>query len=339
MKIDITKWKEFNFNEVFWFKRGRRLITQNQTAGEIAYISSTKTNNGIDNYISPPEYMTTYNNAITLNNSGSIGYCFYHTYNFVASDHCTVLKLKDKNIQLNISLFLFLKPIVEKMKSKYGFAREMSNDRLNNEKIILPAKIDKYNYIPDWGYMIQYINFYSKQIIYDKQIIKPKKQIKLDSVEWKEFRIDELFTVKGTKTTAKKILKNSGYGKYPYVTTRASNNAVDNYYNIFTETGNVLVIDSATIGHATYQENDFSASDHVEKLIPKFEMNRYIALFLKTIINKEQRRYNYGRKFNQTRIKETVIRLPVKNNKADFDFMENYIKSIPYSIEIQIDER
>lgn len=83
--------------------------------------------------------MIIYENAMTLNNSGSIGYCFYHTYKFVASDHCTILSVKDKNIKLDLSLFLFLKPVIEKMKSKYGFAREMSNDRLNNERISLPA--------------------------------------------------------------------------------------------------------------------------------------------------------------------------------------------------------
>ena len=60
-------------------------------------------------------------------------------------------------------------------------------------------------------------------------------------------------------------------------------------------------------------------------------MNKYIALFLTTILNLEQYRYNYGRKCSQTRMKEISIKLPAKNNQPDWQFMEDYIKSLPYS--------
>jgi hypothetical protein len=60
-------------------------------------------------------------------------------------------------------------------------------------------------------------------------------------------------------------------------------------------------------------------------------MNTYTSLFLQTIINLEQFRYSYGRKFNQIRIKSTKIKLPVNSqNKPDWQFMEDYIKSLPY---------
>ena len=100
----------------------------------------------------------------------------------------------------------------------------------------------------------------------------------------------------------------------------------------YTENGNILTVDSATIGICFYQETKFSASNHVEKLIPKFQMNKYIALFIQTLINKEQFRYGYGRKFSQTRLKKSKIKLPVDSeNKPDWEFIENYIKSLPYS--------
>jgi hypothetical protein len=333
--LDTTKWQEFDFDKIFLIKRGKRLKTSNQILGNIAYISSTKLNNGIDNYITPPSNMTIYKNSITLNNSGSIGYCFYHTYSFVASDHCTILKLKNNKTNLNLSLFLFLKPIIQTMKSKYGFAREMSNDRLKKEKILLPAIKKENKYIPNWKYMESYIVERSKDIVYNKNIIKPKNSLKLNSTQWQEFKIKDLFDVTGSKTTSKIKLMEYSNGKNPYITTRATNNGVDSFYDYYTEKGNILVVDSATIGHTTYQELDFSASDHVEKLIPKFKLNIYIALFLTTILNKEQYRYNYGRKFNQIRIKETIIKLPAtQKNNPNWEFMENYIKSLPYSSNI-----
>jgi len=328
MKIDVSLWQEFDFNKIFLITRGKRLKTADQISGDVAYISSTKTNNGIDNYVFPPDDMTTFNNAITLNNSGSIGYCFYHSYNFVASDHCTILNIKDKNTELDIILFLFLKPIIESMKKKYGFAREMSNNRLKKEKILLPAKDN----LPDWKFMKNYIKDKAKDVAYNDPVIYPNNIISLNSVKWQEFKISDLFYVVGTKTTPKLTLNEYGYGNHPYITTRATNNGIDGFYDFQTEKGNVLTIDSATIGHITYQESDFSASDHVEKLIPKFKMNEYIALFLKTILNKEQYRYNYGRKFNQNRIKATVINLPITSKYLpNWQFMEDYIKSLPYS--------
>ncbi len=125
-----------------------------------------------------------------------------------------------------------------------------------------------------------------------------------------------------------------GKGLYPYVTTQATNNGVGGFYDFCTEKGNILTVDSAVFGYCSYQAFDFSASDHVEKLIPKFDMNKYNAMFLVTILNLEHYRYNYGRKCSQTRMKTVKIKLPTKNNEPDWEFMENFIKSLPYSSSI-----
>jgi len=154
VKFDFSTWQEFNFYDVFKFQRGKRLTKLDQNDGGIAYISSTKENNGIDNYISPPDYMSVYNNAMTINNSGSVGYVFYHNYDFVASDHCTVISILDEKIELNEYIAIFLKPVIESIKPKYNFAREISDYRLNKEKISLP--VDKKGN-PDWSYMEEYI--------------------------------------------------------------------------------------------------------------------------------------------------------------------------------------
>ena len=58
---------------------------------------------------------------------------------------------------------------------------------------------------------------------------------------------------------------------------------------------------SAVVGCCSYQADPFSASDHVEILTPRFSMNAHVAMFLTTVLNLEQYRYNYGRKCSQTR--------------------------------------
>ena len=161
---------------------------------------------------------------------------------------------------------------------------------------------------------------------------KNSTEIKLDIKKWKAFSISRLFDVMGSKTTSKRDLQEIGKGAYPYITTSSVNNGVEGFYDFYTEEENVLVIDSAVKGICSYQAQKFTASDHVEKLIPKFKLNPYLAMFFITLINLERYRYSYGRKFNQIRIKETEIILPVGNNdEPDYKFMEDYIKSLQYS--------
>jgi len=168
----------------------------------------------------------------------------------------------------------------------------------------------------------------------------------LNIKNWKEFKIKDLFEVSGTKTTKLEDLEMYGIGQYPYVTTQATNNGVAGFFNYYTEQGNVLTIDSAVLGFCSYHEDNFSASDHVEKLTPKFEMNNKIAFFIVTILNREIYRYSYGRKSNQIKINNTTIKLPILMDKdlqpiidttnkyskdgyiPDWQFMEDYIKSI-----------
>ena len=55
-------------------------------------------------------------------------------------------------------------------------------------------------------------------------------------------------------------------------------------------------------------------------------------MFISTVISNEKYRYNYGRKWDKAAMLETNIKLPVKDDSnPDWEFMENYIKSRPYS--------
>lgn len=152
------------------------------------------------------------------------------------------------------------------------------------------------------------------------------QEVALDTPSWKSFALRDLFRITGTKTTPRIDLEVAGVGDYPYVTTQATNNGVEGFYNVRTERGGVLTVDSAVVGYCAYQASDFSASDHVEKLEPRFEMDAKVALFLATVVNLEQYRYNYGRKCSQSRLKEAKIRLPTApSGRPDFDYMQRYI--------------
>jgi len=338
MKIEISKWQEFNFHDIFLYKRGKRLKTSDQIMGEIAYISSTKTNNGIDNYILPPNNMTIYNNAITLNNSGSIGYCFYHTYNFVASDHCTVIKIKDKTIQLDSYIFLFLKPVIEAMKSKYGFAREMSDARLKKEKILLPAIKKNNKYIPNWEYIKKYIKEQSLNIIYNKSIPKIDTMINLQSVRWQEFNINSLFKLeKGERL----IESDRIIGETPLITASSYNNGITSFIDFkYFENKKKYFENKITIdmfGNVFYHNYKYFSDDNIHTLILKdnITLSDYTQIFLVSILKELSSKYGFGRQVRLNRLEKEIIKLPIiKKDIPNWDFMDRYIKSIPYSSNI-----
>ena len=157
------------------------------------------------------------------------------------------------------------------------------------------------------------------------------KQLKLKKTIFKNFALNDIFTVRGSN---KSFTKNEiSYGEYLYVTTSNKNNGTTCTSNVFTENGNVITIDSATDGNAFYQESKFVGSDHVEILEPiTFDLNKYTALFFVSILNLQVFRYGFGRKRSQTRIKQERIFLPTSNDgNLDFEYMECFIKSLPYS--------
>jgi hypothetical protein len=131
----------------------------------------------------------------------------------------------------------------------------------------------------------------------------------LTSDNWKWYQLTTLFTVEGRARSTSLVevqeMLNENriqLGRHPHCSAQATNNAVTGFYTYWTEHGNVLTFESAVMGFCTYQALDFSATNHVEKLIPKFEFNAYRALFFVSLLRLEEYRYNYGRGCTQTRI-------------------------------------
>jgi hypothetical protein len=149
--LDEKIWKEFFLTELFpSIKRGKRLKKADQVIGNIPYVSSTAMNNGVDNYISNTTSVRSFDNCLTIANSGSVGASFYHEYEFVASDHVTHLK----NDDYSKYVYLFISCLTNRLSEKYNFNREINDLRISREKIMLP--VDD-NDLPDYLYMTQYI--------------------------------------------------------------------------------------------------------------------------------------------------------------------------------------
>ena len=78
------------------------------------------------------------------------------------------------------------------------------------------------------------------------------------------------------------------------------------------------------------QTDDFYSGRDLYLLIPKMDMSIYAKLFICTVIKANKYRYNYGRQANKT-LPYLSLKLPVRSNGLlDFEYMENYIKSLSY---------
>ena len=157
-------------------------------------------------------------------------------------------------------------------------------------------------------------------------------KIDLKNKDWKEFNLSNIFP----EIQRGKRLKKADHltGSTPYVSSTAMNNGIDGF--IGNDTGVRIfskclsLANSGSVGACFYQPTNFVASDHVTKL-ENGKFNKYIYLFLSSVVSRISEKYSFNREINDTRIKKEKILLPInKNGKPDFQFMEDYMKAIEY---------
>lgn len=162
------------------------------------------------------------------------------------------------------------------------------------------------------------------------------KDIELKTESWKWFELVDLFEVSASRDGLSDGLTEGG--KTPYVTSSESNNGVTSFFEeeATNKAGTITANRGGSVGYFFYQPVDYMSTPvDVRILTPKFEIDSYIGLFMKTILQLEKYRYNYSRKMGSDRLREFKIKLPVdSNNKPDWDFMRDYIKSLPYSFNL-----
>ena len=146
------KWDDFFISDIFTsIQRGKRLTKEKQTIGKVPYVSSTSLNNGVDNFIGNDTGVRIFQDCLSLANSGSVGSCFYEPFKFVASDHVTHLKNNYSKYT-----YLFLACLLNRLSEKYNFNREINDDRISREKILLPVTPKGE---PDYTYMENYMKY------------------------------------------------------------------------------------------------------------------------------------------------------------------------------------
>ena len=159
--------------------------------------------------------------------------------------------------------------------------------------------------------------------------------IGLDGRFWKSYRLGDLFEVKKGARVVNNDLRR---GTTPFIRPTAFNNGVDRHVSLpANHRGNTLTVAyNGNIGEAFYQPVPYFAVDDINVLYPRFTMTPFRALFLLPLIRREQYRYNFGRKWNLLRMRESIIRLPASaDGTPDWIFIERYMKSLSFSAAVE----
>ncbi len=335
MNLNIENWKEFKIKDIFRLEPTKGIDSTELLEGnDINYIGAKHEDNGLmmccqlDGF----ESWVSKGNCIVFIQlgAGSAGYANYIPDDFIGMNGKTLCGYIDGI--MNPQIGLFLETILCKERPKYSFGRSWTGDRLRETIIKLPADSQGN---PDWQFMEDYIKSINNKPISTKNKGGQLSPI-LGQTNWKEYKLGQLFCdIYKAEAHVKNDIDNFEHGnsdRLEFITRTDTNNGCDCFVNKNDvngiEKGNAIIIGDTT-STIYYQANNFVAGDHIVVCRADW-INKYTALFLKTILEKERYRYSYGRAFKMDLIKSTIVKLPTKNNEPDWQYMENYIKSLPY---------
>lgn len=359
--MDTSSWKWFRYDEIFTdisigISKDLNSIEKVEKGG-ITYLSRSIENNGYECRVEVNEDFVTKGDFISVVMVGIPASAFYQPNNVICAQNLLTLR----SPKMNIYSAHFLCTIIEQEKYRFSYGRTLSKGYFIQHKVKLPQTLDGS---PDWQYMENYIKekiipqlpkkaqqVWQKQ--YDISPVNPQP-IQLNTRDWQWFRYDEIFDIKHGFYNKKP--EDNPNGDIPFIGATDSNNGVTSHSDIetiaaTTKTGDgsnspldekifencIAVTNNGSVGYAYYQEKRFTCTHDVNPLYLKgHKLNRYIALFLCTLIEKERFRWAYGRKWRPVRMPSSLIKLPVTpTGEPDWQFMEDYIKSLPYSRNIE----
>lgn len=362
MELNVQDWEEYRVDKLFSVVLSKGDIKEDDMdCGTVRLVSSGETNNGIVAHIdsSGDGKAEIFNgNVITADM-----FCnaYYQNECFYAVSHGRVNILLP-NFEFNSNIGLFISTIINNEKYKYSYGRALYGNVVSSMIINLPTQINKDNntyvidenrtysdegYIPDWQFMEDYIKSLHHKPITTK--VKNDNIPELNIQLWEWFSMGKLFDIrKGKRLTS----ADQEEGNNNYVGAIDSNNGIANHIGQapIHEANTISLSYNGSVGEAFYQSEPYWATDDVNALYSRYKgFNKQIGLFMATVIRQEKYKFSYGRKWTLENMNSTDIKLPIKrdNNGSpiiddnrtysdngyipDWQYMEDYINSLPYS--------
>jgi restriction endonuclease S subunit len=256
---------------------------------------------------------------LTCAGSGSVLSTFVQNEPFYSGRDLYILIPKN---DMRLEEKLFYCHCIKMNAYRYGYGRQ-ANKTLKD--IDLPE-------IPEW----------LKRYKIDRSIIETnikKQSTPLNIKEWKEFKLRDLFNFQRGKGITKQEI-DGNLGDIPCIQGGGQNNGVLGYMggafvsdknHVYVTAPLLSIARVGTSGSINVQSRNSYIGDKAIALKLKESESLFIYLFLATILNRESYRYVYGRGVVIENYIDSYIRLPALCGSPDWQYMEDYIKALPYS--------
>lgn len=342
-KIDTSGWKEFRVGELFEklnlrflpnrvFDKASDISEVKSEEFNLPLVNAKHSNNGIMYYGRKHEWeYEVLTIDIVADGAASTGDVYAQPQETGVLYNAYLVKPKAKCVT-GLILF-FLSTVIQRcVKDHFGYDNKCTWDKVKHETILLP--VDKTGQ-PDWAYMESYMaNLEAKvaESLTMLQAAKDAEKKKVDTREWGEFQVGELFDI---KHPAARSEKKYCEGEINYVSSGAFNNGVANKLmplpNESLDRGGCITV-SPLDGSSFYQEEDFlgrGGSGASISILYNSHLNRNNALFICSVIRSSANGFGYTDLLNGENLKSLTIKLPVdKTGQPDWEYMEEYMRKV-----------
>lgn len=323
-KIDTSGWKEFHMVDIgFKVYHGSRITKAERVEGDTVFLTAGFENCGVVGTIGN-ENIDVWEKPITVDMFGNV---FYHDETCAGDDN--IYAFLNSKLSRTAKLFV-ASSIASVTQSKYSYQQQFRQGDANELSVYLPTTP---NGAPDWVYMESYLANIETRVadsLTMLQAAKDAEKKKVDTREWKEFRIGDYFKVEYGRFHAKDEL---GAGTVNYITTSGFNNGITNTCEEATHQGNCITVASdGAMGASFYQEEAFTTSNIVSTLtpLPHTPLNKYNAFFLCAIIFGKRAEFGWlGFKMSVDRVRNLRVKLPsTPDGQPDWVYMEEYMRKV-----------
>ena len=333
LTLDSVEWGEFRIKDVFEvanskpYHKDKLMLCNNG----IEYVTRTSQNNGVEDIVSlESNYILSEANSISLGAENAD--FFYHENKYLTGNKMYCIK----NQYINKFNGLFLVNIFRNSikGAGFGYGKGLTGTRFKTRYILLP--IDD-NGKPNWQFMEDYIKQEMKvqsgkvAAYYENKLMKLGFELLDYDVEWKEFKVKELFEVKPVKG---KSITNYKKGKIPYITT----SSIDNGLNSFIDTeDNISIKNCISIdpigGKSFYHDYDFvgrGGAGSAINLLYNNNIDKYSGLFICRVLESSSfSKASYGVQLNGNRLKNLKLLLPIdKNGEPHWEYMSQFMEKL-----------
>lgn len=338
MNLDTKSWKTFRFGDLISeiykakaYKDEDLSFSKKLTEDSIPYVTRTDLNNGVKAF-ALRERLENIEKGNALVIGDTTATISYQKDDFIAGDHIVIVRTN----WLNEYTGLFVMTLLKKESYRYSYGRAFKIDIIKETALKLPADSEGK---ADWAFMENYIKSLHNKAVTTK--IRLKKT-SLDTQNWGKFIFSDIFTIQNGKGIKKEEIEEFP-GDFPAVQSGEINNGILGFIDkdyckemnyTFTDEPCLTVARTGTAGFVAFQAKGCVVGDSAKILLLRNKdfKNKYVYLFLATILNANRYKFSYGRKVTEEKYKDLILKLPATTDGTpDFAFMERYIKSLPYS--------